>query len=238
MYWLAPVIFNLFVSAVFHVAHADSGRGSGNPVRYKYDGVGLFNFARLKSRTRCESVGVTELQYADDAAFFNHTVSELQCVVSDVRSTNTNPWLSMNLTKFEVLERHIVQQSETPRILVDSAELLVTERFTHLGSVITSDRSQDEEVSCRIGFESSFFGRLTHLVFVNLRLSLATKRFVYRVSCISILIFGYETWALFRRHYHKLVFFHGKCIQMNLRVKWVSPSTTCRVSKAYRHAAP
>ena len=52
---LAPVLFNLFVSAEFHLDHADSGRRNGIPVRYRYDGGGLFILRRLKSRTRCVS---------------------------------------------------------------------------------------------------------------------------------------------------------------------------------------
>ena len=35
---LAHVLFNLFVSAVFHVAHTDSARGNDIPIRYRYEG--------------------------------------------------------------------------------------------------------------------------------------------------------------------------------------------------------
>ena len=70
---LAPVLFNLFVSAVLHVFHHSPGGGNGIPVRYRYDGGGLFNLARLKARTKCNLVVVNELQYADDAAFVCHT---------------------------------------------------------------------------------------------------------------------------------------------------------------------
>ena len=129
---------------------------------------------------------VSELQYADEAAFVSHTISELQRVVSSVHSAYARAWLSMNLMKTEVLAQHTVQQSGTPRIYVDSAELLVTERFTYHGSIISPDCSLDEEVSRSISLAPFAFGRLTHSVVVNHRLSLATKRSVYQAICISV----------------------------------------------------
>ena len=95
----------------------------------------------------------------------------------------------MKLTKTEVLSQHTLQQSETPRIYVESFELPVTEMFTYLGSIIALDFSLDGEMTHRIGLASYAFGRLTHRVFVNHRLSLATKRSVYQAICISILLF-------------------------------------------------
>ena len=58
---MAPVLLNLFVSAVLHVVHENSDEENGIPVRYRYDGGGVFNLARLKSKTKCSSVMVNEL---------------------------------------------------------------------------------------------------------------------------------------------------------------------------------
>ena len=219
---LAPVLFNLFVSAVLHVFHGSPGGENGIPVRYRYDGGGLFNLARLKARTKCNSVVVNELQYADDAAFVSHTAQGLQGSVSGVHSAYTRAGLNMNLTKTEVLAQCTggSLESAAPQILVEDAELPVTDKFTYLGSIITSDCSLDEEVLRRIALASSAFGRLTHRVFLNHRLSLATKKSVYQAICLSILLFGCEAWALYRRHFRKLESFHGDCIQRILGLKW------------------
>ena len=173
---LAPVIFNLFVSAV---AHADSGRGNGIPVRYRGDGYGLFNLARFISRTRCESVTVGSFNML--MMLFSSVIlfRSSQRVFSGVHSAYTKAGLSMNLTKTELLTQHTVQQSETLRIYAGSAELSVTERFTYLSSIITSDCSLVEEVSRRVGLASFAFVRLTCRVFLNHKHSLATKRSVY-----------------------------------------------------------
>ena len=164
---------------------------------------------------------VNELQYADDAAFVCHTAQELQESVSGVHSAYARAGLNMNLMKVEVLDRRKGGsfESAAPQILVDDTELPVTDKFTYLGSIITSDCSLDDEVVRRIALASSAFGRLSHRVFLNHRLRLATKKSVYQAICLSILLFGCETWALYRRHFRKLESFHGDCIQRILGVK-------------------
>ena len=177
---LAPVLFNLFVSAVLHVFHGGPGGGNGIPVRYRYDGGGLFNLARLKARTKCNLVVVNELQYADDAAFVCHTARELQESVSGVHSAYARAGLKMNQTRTEVLAQCTGGSFDSAalRILFDDTDLPVTDKFTYLGSIITSDCSLDEEVVRRIALASSAFGRLSHRVFLNHRLRLATKKSV------------------------------------------------------------
>ena len=216
---LALVLFNLFIAAVLHVFRLNMDEGSnGIPMRYRYDGGGLFHLARFKSHSLCGSVTVSELQYADDAAFLSHTASGIQSAVNMVHSAYSRAGLSMNLTKTEVLAQH--SGDMPPQIYVDDRELPSTEKFTYLGSVISSSCSLDEEIIRRIGLASSAFGRLTHRVFLNRSLSLHTKKAVYQAVCLSILLFGCESWALYRHHFRKLESFHGTCIQKMLGIKW------------------
>ena len=95
---LAPVLFNLFVTAVLHMIHENPREENGIPISFRYDGGGLFNLARLRSRTKCGSAIVTELQYADDAAFVSHTATGLQDVICAVHSAFAGAGLRMNLS--------------------------------------------------------------------------------------------------------------------------------------------
>ena len=167
---LAPVLFDLFVSAVLYVVHeAHSDEENGIPVRYRYDGGGLFNLERLKSETKCKSGMVNELQYGDDAAFVSNTTADLQRVVSSLRSAYNRAELSMNLTKMQVL----AQQTGSSQQLADP------QIYHHL------QLSLDEEVLRRILLASSAFGRLTHREFLNHRLSLIMKKSVYRADGLN-----------------------------------------------------
>ena len=123
--------------------------------------------------------------------------------------------LSMNLTKTEALAQRTGKSFESA-----APQLLVTDKFTYLGSLTTSDCSLDDEVVRCIALASSAFGRLSHRVLLNMRLSLAINKSLYQAICLSILLFRCERWTLYRLHFRKLELFHGDCIQRILGVKW------------------
>ena len=124
----------------------------------------------------------------------------------------------MNLTKTEVLAQHA--GNTPPQIYVNNQELPITEKFTYLGSVVTSSCSLDEEILRRIELASSAFGRLTHRVFINHSLNLNTKEVVCQAICVSIMLFSCKSWQLYRYHSRKLESFHGACIRKVLGIKW------------------
>ena len=97
------------------------------------------------------------------------------------------------------------------------APLNEVHQFTYLGSILTSDCDMDNKVQQRVKLASAAFGRLSHRVFLNHKLTTTTKVAVYKAVCISILLCGCETWTPYRRHIKALEAFH---------------CSTCAVSKA------
>ena len=222
---LAPVLFNIFVSAVTSVAHRDLDRHTdGVCISYRYDGGGLFNLSRLRAKTKCKSVLVDELQYADDAAFVSHSEQGLQQVVHSVQDAYHRSGLKINTEKTEIMTQKTgTSDSHTdhaPSICIGDRVLSNVEKFTYLGSVLSSDCTLKNEVHRRIGLASAAFGKLSRRVFKNHNLNLQTKRAVYQAVCLSILLFGCEAWALYRPQFRKLEAFHGTCVQDILGVKW------------------
>ena len=222
---LAPVLFNLFVSAVSSVAHRDLDRNTdGVCISYRYDGGGLFNLGRLRAKTMCRKVLVDELQYADDAAFVSHTEQGLQRVVNSVNDAYHRSGLRINTEKTEIMIQktgtNVSSNDRTSSISIGDRVLSNVETFTYLGSVLSSDYALTNEVYRRIGLASAAFGKLSRRVFKNHNLNLHTKRAVYQAVCLSILLFGCEAWALYRPQFRKLEAFHGTCVQDILGVKW------------------
>ena len=64
---LAPVIFNIFLSAVTQVAYGAVQPEDCLAVNFRLDG-NLFSLQRINARTLIETVNMFDLQYADDAA--------------------------------------------------------------------------------------------------------------------------------------------------------------------------
>ena len=47
-----------------------------------------------------------------------------------------------------------------------------------------------------------------------------TKVAVYKATCISILLYGCETWTPYRRHIKALEAFHMRCLKSILGIRW------------------
>jgi len=69
-----------------------------------------------------------------------------------------------------------------------------TQQFTYLGSILSSDSDLTNEIQQRVKLASSAFGRLASRVFFNRNLTVSTKVAVYKAICLSILLYGCESW--------------------------------------------
>ena len=190
---LAPVIFNLFLSAVTRVGLSGVRSEDCITVNYRLDG-NLFNLRRLKARTRTESVNVFDLQYADDAALVGGTTEGLQRSLDSMAQAYERAGLGINTNKTEVL-----MQLDHPQVVnsfqIGGQELKNVHQFKYLGSLLTSSCGLEEEVQRRIGLAAASFGKLSRRVFYNKDLRLHTKVKVYKAICISILLYGCEAWV-------------------------------------------
>ena len=83
---------------------------------------------------------------------------------------------------------------------------------------ISSDGDVKGEVKCRIGKAARAFGCLQKPIFQNHRLSVETKRKVYRAVVLSVLLYGAETWAIKAESVRRLSGFHNRCIRTILGV--------------------
>jgi len=72
------------------------------------------------------------------------------------------------------------------------------------------------EVQQRIKSASAASSR----VFFNHNLTTVTKVAVYNATCLSILLYGSESWTLYRRHFKALEAYHVRCLQAVLVVRW------------------
>ena len=89
-----------------------------------------------------------------------------------------------------------------------------------IGPILSDTCSLDSEVEHRIKAASSAFGRLTKRVFLNHNLAIPTKVAVYRAVCVSVMLYGCETWTLYRRHIKAFEAFHIRSLQSILGIRW------------------
>ena len=215
---LAPSLFSIFFSMMLREAKEEVL--DGIYIRLRSDGS-LFNLRRLLAHTKTVEQLITELLFADDCALLAHTEAALQHLVNHFSDASKAFGLTISLKKTEVLYQPPPMENYfPPHITIDRATLNPVEHFTYLGSVISIDASTDKDLDNRLSKASSSFSRLSKRVWNNHSLRLITKIKVYRAVVIPTLLYGAETWTLYRRQVRLLERFHQRCLHSILNIKW------------------
>ena len=97
---LAPTLFGIFFSLLLKYAFDDSE--DGVYIHSRSNG-GLFNLARLKSKTKTFKILIRELLFADDAALATHTEEAMQRLISRLAAACNEFGLTIILKKEEVI---------------------------------------------------------------------------------------------------------------------------------------
>ena len=103
-------------------------------------------------------------------------------------------------------------------IVIGDRYIPIVDKFVYLGSMISSDCSDDADVHMRIQKASIAFGSLRKCVFSNSKIAFNVKGKVYAAYIIPILLYGVECWSLTERLWKNLRNFHHRCIRIMCNV--------------------
>ncbi|KAL8583862.1 hypothetical protein ACOMHN_040331 [Nucella lapillus] len=138
--------------------------------------------------------------------------------------------LTISLGKTEVMFQPTPTSARgPPSISIEGTKLKTVEEFKYLGSVISSDGSLDKEVNARICKASQALGRLRSRVLNQHNTQQSTKLKVYNAVVLTSLLYGCETWSLYRRHVKLLERFHMRSLRSILGIKWQDRITSLEV---------
>ena len=118
---------------------------------------------------------------------------------------------------------------KAPNIVIDDTQLANVQHFKYLGSTISSDGSLDREIESRISKASQALGRLRNKVLSQHNIRLQTKLKVYNAVVLPSLLYGCESWTLYRRHIKKLENFHMRALRSILAIRWQDRVTNLEV---------
>ena len=180
---LAPTLFGVFFSVLLRHAFNDCSEGVN--IHTRADG-GLFNIARLRAKSKVETVLIRELLFADDAALTSHTEAGLQQLVNRFSEACKEFGLTISLSKTNIMRQGIDCQ---PSISIDGHILDVVDDYVYLGSNISSTMSLDREVTTRIGKAAAVMANLNERVWDNAHLTTKTKMSVYQACVLSKLLY-------------------------------------------------
>ena len=89
----------------------------------------------------------------------------------------------------------------------------------------------DKEIAYRISKASQALGRLRNRLLNHHNVTLDTKLKVYRAVVLPSLLYGCETWTVYRRHLKQLERFHQRALRSTLGIQWQDRATNTQVFK-------
>ena len=192
----------------------------GINITFRTDGK-LFNPRRLEAATNVKETVLRDFLFADDCALNASEEQEMQAEMDSFSAACNNFGLTISTKKTEVmLQPAPGNQYHEPQITVNGQTLQAVETFTYLGSTLSRTATIDAEINNRISKASSAFGRLSEKVWERRAISLETELKVYRAVVLTTLLYGSETWTVYRRHEKILNHFHLRCLRNLLHIRW------------------
>lgn len=187
-------------------------RTDGNP----------FNLRRLQARTKVHTPIIRDLVYADDCALLAHTLHDAQDLLDKFVAATRCFGLTISVKKTEVLVQHhsISSTVSNAAVLCDGDPLQSVDNFCYLGSTLSRSATIDNEVNARLAKAGSSFGMLTSRLWNVHGIRIETKVAVYRAVVLTVLLYGRETWTVYRRHIRELDQFHLRCLRKIAHMKW------------------
>ena len=226
---LAPTLFSLYLSAMLLVAFKDDHNGIHILTRHDGD---LFKVSQFKAKTLTSKHLVREMLFADDSALVAHTAQEMQSLVDRFSKAATQFSLKINIKKTECLYQPIKLLSSPPKpkdITINNTPLVQTNDFTYLGSTVSNSSKIDKELSTRIGKASAAFGKLRNRLWNNRHVSIKVKCQVYRAVILSTLLYGAETWTIYRAQVKKLHAFMMRQLRDIMGIVWQDKITNVEI---------
>ena len=190
------------------------------------------------AKSRLQEVRVTKSQFADDVAVYAISREAFKKATAEFVSTAAKWHLTISLekTKGLVLEKYL-EPSDILPIKIAGGAIEVVRDFTYLGSNISDDKEVNVEVSTRIGKAFRAFGCLQRSIFQKHRLTISTKREIYKATVLSVLLYGTETWTIKAHSLKRMSGFHNPCIRTIMNItryqQWKERITSKELASAF-----
>ena len=153
-----------------------------------------------------------------------HSTEEMQKIVDAFSNASKKFGLKINTKKTEVLYQPNSTKIREEDIMVYGNKLNSVLEFTYLGRTISSNGFIDE-IQRRMANASGSFGRLRQRLWNNHHVSMQVKGKIYHAIVLSTLLYGAETWTVYRRQVTKLHAFMMRHLRSIMRITWLDKVT-------------
>ena len=227
---LAPTLFALFLAAMLTEMNRMVDQ-QGVFVEHRIDGR-LYNLRRLMAKSKTTTTTLRDLLFADDCALVAHSVNDMQELVHAFEDAASSFGLQINVKKTEYMFQPAPGTTNiAENIYINGEALKKVSSFSYLGSVISDDCTVDRDITVRLQKASKAYGALQKKLWSQRGIQVKTKLKVYKAAVISTLLYGSQSWPLYRRNVQELEKFHLRCLRRILRIHWTERVTNAEVLK-------
>ena len=190
---LSPILFCLAVDYVMksHIAISSGIAWTGNNTR------------------------LGDLDFADDICLLNSSQLEMQEKTKVLSQQAAKIGIQINKKKTETMRNFDVK---TP-IKLEEDELNEVNKFTYLGSIVTTNGNCLPDIKNRISKAAGAMNKL-HNFWKDRNIGLKTKLQIYKSNVTSVLLYGSDNWTMNKGSERKLASFHLSCLRRLLNMRW------------------
>ena len=193
----APILFNIFFGAIVNAINTRIDPHNGIDIKY-HIGNDIFNDIQLGEGKLRKYMTITDLLFADDAAFISSSEEGLQQKMDIVVEVVSAFGQLVSIKKTEVL---LVQprvadgvKLPDPVINIDGEVLRVVSKFKYVGSLQNTTADTTDEVGIRIQRMAVAYKQKRTILFENRRIKLSVRLKAFCAFVITAGIYGCETW--------------------------------------------
>ena len=204
---LAPFLFIIVVDYVMHDCEMDK-----------------FGFICEKRKSRRhQEKKLSDLDYADDICLLENNIAEAQNQLNKLAKSAVNVGLVINIKKTE----YIANIDSKEKLVINGEQLQQVEDFKYLGAHL---QSSEKDLEIRTGQAWSAFWKLKK-IWESKSIPVKLKINLFQASCLSILLYGSETWLITEKMKSKLNSFANQCYRIMLGIRYQDHITNEEIYK-------
>ena len=150
-----------------------------------------------------------------------HTTDDMQEMVNSFANAAARFGLQINIKKTEYMFQPAPGTASIAKdIFINGEPLKKVSSFSYLGSVISDDCAVDKDIAVRLQKASRAYGALQSRLWSQRGIQVKTKVKVYKAVVLTTLLYGSQSWTLYKRNVQDLEKFHLRSLRRILRIPW------------------
>jgi hypothetical protein len=176
------------------------------------------DFGFITHKRQCErlpEIKLNDLDYADDIALLEGCIKRAQEQLNETSNNGKDVGLEINVKKTKIMRLNEDPSQSNIPLTLNGEAIESVENFKYLGSQM---QSTEKDFEVRKGQAWGAYRQLSN-IWKSKTTPVHLKINIFKASCLSILLYGSETWVLTQKLRNELDSFATNCYRYILGVK-------------------